>query len=298
MPERRGISRIQKARLIMAVRSLEIFRFFQSYGLILLGLLLASYGVANTAFAVGQPVEIATELILQQAAFDQYSKEPASLDRVSPSLSSLDSIPSNMPLSVEAEPEKQNQDVLVRDPGPPQRLKNSFPTLPGPAPAPKPSEVPLRLVIPAIELDAPVVQAETYTVKVQGEQFQQWLAPNYQAVGWHADSAQLGGTGNTVLNGHNNIYGEVFRFLTDLSVGDTILVYGQDTVYQYQITNHMILPEKYQQLDVRMNNAQWILPSQDERLTLITCWPYESNTHRLIIVAKPISQEKLARKLQ
>jgi sortase A len=55
----------------------------------------------------------------------------------------------------------------------------------------------------------------------------------------------------------------------------------------------MILPEKYEQLDVRMNNAQWILPSVDERLTLISCWPYESNTHRLIIVARPIAREEI-----
>jgi sortase A len=55
----------------------------------------------------------------------------------------------------------------------------------------------------------------------------------------------------------------------------------------------MILPEKYEQIEVRMNNAQWILPSVDERLTLISCWPYETNTHRLIVVARPLGQESL-----
>lgn len=40
-------------------------------------------------------------------------------------------------------------------------------------------------------------------------------------------------------------------------------------------------------VDVRMDNARWILPSTDERLTLVTCWPAKSNTHRLIIVASP-----------
>ena len=55
----------------------------------------------------------------------------------------------------------------------------------------------------------------------------------------------------------------------------------------------MILPEKYEQIEVRMNNAQWILPSVDERLTLISCWPYETNTHRVIVVARPLSQESL-----
>jgi sortase A len=40
-------------------------------------------------------------------------------------------------------------------------------------------------------------------------------------------------------------------------------------------------------VDQRLANALWIMPSKDERLTLITCYPYDSNTHRLIIVARP-----------
>ena len=43
---------------------------------------------------------------------------------------------------------------------------------------------------------------------------------------------------------------------------------------------------------VRRANAQWIAPTDDERLTLVTCWPYISNTHRLIIVAKPVSNDQ------
>jgi len=37
-----------------------------------------------------------------------------------------------------------------------------------------------------------------------------------------------------------------------------------------------------------LQNARWIMASSDERLTLVTCWPAYSNTHRLILVAKPI----------
>lgn len=157
-------------------------------------------------------------------------------------------------------------------------------------------EVPVRLSIPAIALEAPVIPAESSVVTVAGKEYQQWQAPNTFAAGWHGTSAKLGEPGNTVLNGHHNIYGEVFVRLVDLNVGDMILVYSTQHEYQYIITNKMILPEKYQELDVRLNNAQWIMPSQDERLTLITCWPYESNTHRLIIVAQPILREKLDQK--
>jgi sortase A len=105
--------------------------------------------------------------------------------------------------------------------------------------------------------------------------------------GWHKNSARLGEPGNTVFNGHHNVYGEVFVRLVDLKEGDLILILSETREYKYIITNKMILPELYEDLDVRMNNAQWILPSDDERVTLITCWPYEGNTHRVIIVAKP-----------
>jgi sortase A len=44
---------------------------------------------------------------------------------------------------------------------------------------------------------------------------------------------------------------------------------------------------------VRLQNAQWIQPTTDERLTLVTCWPYNDNSHRLIIVARPIDPNRI-----
>jgi LPXTG-site transpeptidase (sortase) family protein len=155
------------------------------------------------------------------------------------------------------------------------------------------SEIPLRLVIPAIDLDAPILGVQPEVVNIDGTDFLQWLSPNEFAAGWHESSARLGDVGNTVLNGHHNISGEVFRRLIELVEGDLIQVFSDQHLFVYQITNKMILPEKYEVLEVRVKNAQWILPSQDERLTLITCWPYESNTHRLIIVARPVSVDTI-----
>ena len=97
-----------------------------------------------------------------------------------------------------------------------------------------------------------------------------------------------------MYTGHNNLYGEVFGHLEDLWVGDLILVYSGDRQFAYVIVLKMILPERFQPLAVRLTNAQWIQPSHDERLTLVTCWPYESNTHRLIIVATPLSVNQMA----
>ena len=156
-----------------------------------------------------------------------------------------------------------------------------------------PPQVPVRIVIPSIDLNAPVVPAPVDFETIAGKEFLQWFVPDEFAVGWHTTSAMLGETGNTVLNGHHNVFGEVFGSLVDVTEGDMIWVESDHYRYSYQITNKMILPEKYEQLDVRMNNAQWILPTIDERLTLISCWPYESNTHRLIIVAIPLDRKSV-----
>ena len=156
-----------------------------------------------------------------------------------------------------------------------------------PSPKPAAPEIPLRLVIPAIELDAPILPSEAEIVQIADNPYQVWHAPDEYAAGWHVSSAPLGVPGNTVLNGHHNIYGEVFKRLVELEQGDEIIVHSENTAFSYKIQNKMILPEKYAPLEERVRNSQWILTSDDERLTIVTCWPYESNTHRLILVASP-----------
>jgi LPXTG-site transpeptidase (sortase) family protein len=152
-------------------------------------------------------------------------------------------------------------------------------------------EIPTRMLIPTIELDAPILPVEAELVRIAGKDYQIWRAPDEFGVGWHASSAPLGVVGNTVLNGHHNFKGEVFKNLEALQPGDEVVVQSEDRSYRYVIVNRMILAEKYALLEQRVENAQWLLPSKDERLTLITCWPYESNTHRLVLVAKPVSVE-------
>lgn len=149
-------------------------------------------------------------------------------------------------------------------------------------------EAPSRLVIPAIGLDAPVRPVGLMTVTEGGQTYYQWQVPDGFAAGWFDTSAPPGQPGNTVLDGHHNIRGQVFRYLVNLKPGDTILVYAGEQVYRYIVRERHILLEKGQSLAVRLKNAEWIQPTADERLTLVTCWPYTNNTHRLIVVAVPV----------
>jgi sortase A len=150
------------------------------------------------------------------------------------------------------------------------------------------STVPQRILIDHIGLDAPVVPVGQHTLTIGNQIVRQWNVPNRHAAGWHRDSAALGEPGNLVLNGHHNVNGEVFRHLITLEPGDVIALESVARRYRYVVVQTMTLPEQDQPLDVRQANARWILPTDDERVTLITCWPYYANTHRLVVVARPL----------
>jgi LPXTG-site transpeptidase (sortase) family protein len=166
------------------------------------------------------------------------------------------------------------------------------PGQPAPTPAPaataSPDEtaanIPTRIIAASIGLDAPIETVGWSTVNGVSS----WNVPNHHAAGWLKTSVPLGQPGNTVLDGHHNIDGEVFRYLVNLKQGDPIEIYSYGQLFSYRVTTRHILQESGQPDAVRRKNAEWIQPTADERLTLVTCWPYTSNTHRLIIVAKPL----------
>lgn len=168
------------------------------------------------------------------------------------------------------------------DDRPPLRFPSSATATPTPVSGP-----PDRLIIPSIDLNAPVVPIGWYVLEQGGQSQIVWQVAD-NAVSWHKTSAYPGQGGNVVLNGHHNIKGEVFRYLVDVEVGDRVLVYVGDQVFYYAVEQKMILKEKGEPLEVRMQNASWILPTDDERLTMVTCWPYTNNTHRLVVVARPV----------
>jgi len=149
-----------------------------------------------------------------------------------------------------------------------------------------------HLAIPALGIDVPVVSVGLESHQTSSSlQYQQWSVPDAYAVGWHDSSAPPGQPGNTVLNGHNNIHGAVFGDLVDLTLGEQIIIYEDDQSYVYQVAHREFLPEKGEPLRTRLRNARWIAPSDDDRLTIVTCWPNTSNSHRLVLIAQLITDQ-------
>jgi sortase A len=145
---------------------------------------------------------------------------------------------------------------------------------------------PTRIVSPPIKLDSTVKETTWQIVKEGSQLFSEWIVPDYVA-GWHSNSALPGAVGNTVMSGHHNIRGEVFRHLVDLAEGDPIYLSADDRWFAYRVETSFIVPERDASAEQQAQNALWIAPTTDERLTLVTCWPYTNNTHRLIVIAKP-----------
>ncbi len=152
-------------------------------------------------------------------------------------------------------------------------------------------EVPLRIIIPAINLDAPV-KPVTLIVS-RDSRTAEWGVPSSRTSGWHSASARLGEPGNLVLNGHHNIRGRVFARVKELQPLDQIIVIGARRKVTYEVSERKLLLERGQPLAVRIENAQWIMPTDDTRLTLVTCWPPTYNSHRLVVIARPVAEEWL-----
>jgi sortase A len=147
--------------------------------------------------------------------------------------------------------------------------------------------LPDRLAIPAIDVDIPVVvlgwsQQENRA----GQIFSEWDVAAY-AAGWHKNSALPGEGGNVVMSGHNNILGAVFRELDQLKKGDPITVWVGTRLYSYAVDQVIVLPDKSVSKEQRVANSRWIGPFGDDRLTLVSCWPRNNNTHRIVVIARP-----------
>lgn len=133
-----------------------------------------------------------------------------------------------------------------------------------PPPIPTPGiEQARRIQIPAIDVDSPIFQGDDWEQLKKG-------------VGQHIGSALPGTNGNLVLSAHNDIYGELFRYLNRLSVGDEYIISTERQSYKYVIRDIQIV----EPTDV------WVMtPTDHASSTLISCYPYQVNNKRIVVFA-------------
>ncbi len=147
---------------------------------------------------------------------------------------------------------------------------------------------PERIVIPSLKLDRRVVEIGWEQALVDNETLTNvWETAEY-AAGFHKGSATIGLPGNTVVSGHNNIDGAVFGRLHELEPGDRVYLYADDVGREYEVWTNFIVQEQGASEEERLENGRWIDDTPDERLTLVTCWPPWGNSHRTIVIARPV----------
>lgn len=154
-----------------------------------------------------------------------------------------------------------------------------------------------RIVVPAIALDKKVVEVG-WTVQQQadGQEVAVWDVDKYR-VGHHKGSSNPGNGGNIVLAGHSGGKAYPFNDIFYLKPGDLIELYSNDQVYQYTVTDHILVDEVGQPLEKRLENARYIEPTDEEMVTMVACWPLtgpQKFTQRIIIRSKPLGQPPAA----
>jgi len=154
-----------------------------------------------------------------------------------------------------------------------------------PVPEAKPC-APDRIRSEAIGLNVEVVPVGWKQVLRDGKTVSMWEVGSYCA-SWHKTSAMPGQVGNMVITGHNNIEGSVFRRVPDLRTGDAVVVEAGGRPYTYTVESMFVVREKGATPEQKAWNGQWIGGFPDERLTLVTCYPPDGNSHRMIVIAKP-----------
>jgi sortase A len=139
--------------------------------------------------------------------------------------------------------------------------------------------------MPRLGIDSVVVGMDWRVVTDGGVRRVEWEVPE-GAAGHAINSANPGEVGNVVITGHHNIKGEVFRGLWNAREGDEIILYAQGGAhYRYVVVRDaLILPEKGATEEERQAHARYMDQTSDSRVTLITCWPYHDDTHRVIVI--------------
>lgn len=121
-----------------------------------------------------------------------------------------------------------------------------------------------RLHIPRLELRAVMVYGTEPRHLAKGP-------------GVYPQGAKPGDGGNLAIAAHRNAYGFWFRHLDRLAPGDDVYVRVGDARYRYEVERVFV---------IEPDDWSVIAPTEYDAVTLTTCHPYGSTTHRLIVRGK------------
>jgi sortase A len=127
-----------------------------------------------------------------------------------------------------------------------------------------------RLQIPKLEVDVVVVEGTT-------------PAALHAGAGHYPDTPLPGERGNVAIAGHRTSYGRPFNRLGELRPGDRVVLTTPIERHVYEISEQPWVVDAYDWAPIRseLGAGSW--------LTLTTCHPEGSATHRIVARAKLVS---------
>jgi sortase A len=130
-------------------------------------------------------------------------------------------------------------------------------------PTPAPDQA-IRIQIPSLNVDAPIVQGDGWEQLKKG-------------VGQNIGSVNPGQNGNVILSAHNDVYGEIFRYLDRLVPGDQVILYTQGRQYVYVVDSTAL---------VEPTAVEVMASTGNPTVTLISCYPYLVDKQRIVVFAR------------
>ena len=139
-------------------------------------------------------------------------------------------------------------------------LVQALASLPVPTPGP---EQAVRIQIPALGIDAPIVQGDGWDQLKKG-------------VAQHIGTPNPGSNGNLILSAHNDVFGEIFRDLDKLKTGDQVIMFTNQRTFTYIVRQSQI---------VEPTQTEVMSQTKEAVVTLISCYPYMVDNQRIVITA-------------
>lgn len=133
-----------------------------------------------------------------------------------------------------------------------------------------------RIVIPAIGVDAMVVNSTTAAALRQGP-------------GWMDWTSLPGPSGTCGIAGHRTTFGAPFRRVDELSPGDTIDLYSAFRRYRYSVLRTLV---------VLPSQTEVLHPEEQPSLVLSACHPPYSARYRIVIQAVLVEVQRVQATLE
>ncbi|MFA5270625.1 MAG: sortase [Patescibacteria group bacterium] len=138
----------------------------------------------------------------------------------------------------------------------------------------------MRLVIPKINVDAPIIMVDSTNNK-------DILESLSNGVAHYADTALPGRVGNMFITGHSSYYwwrggnyNHVFALLEQVKTNDLLYVYYEGGEYVYKVNGSKVVTPK---------EVSVLKQTPTPTMSIMTCVPVGTNLRRLIVTADLIS---------